>query len=82
VVIGTEREGPFASIKSILLVPEDHKHYAYVIETELGQQMIVDGKLTEWVYEEIFKPYFIDDKGIAYLGIRDGKVYSVFYPYQ
>jgi hypothetical protein len=82
VVIGTEREGPFASIKSVLLVSQDHKHYAYAIETELGQQMIVDGKQTELVFEEIFRPQFIGDKGITYLGIRDGKVYSVFYPYQ
>jgi hypothetical protein len=81
-VIGTEREGPFASIKSNLLVPEDHQHYAYVIETELGQQMIVDGKPMEWIYDEITGVQFVSDKGIAYMGVRDGKVYGVFYLYQ
>jgi hypothetical protein len=80
-VIGTDRMGPYASINSALLTSEDNEHYAYFISTDKGKQLILDGKLMDWAYDATYKPQFLSGKGIAFLGIREGKVYNVFYPY-
>jgi hypothetical protein len=81
-VIGTERMGPYASINSDLLTSEDNEHYAYFVSTDKGEQLILDGKLMDLAYDATYRPQFLSGKGIAFLGIREGKVYSVFYPYQ
>src|SRR5579863_103932 len=41
--IGDKTEGPFRNIRSTLYKSAQDKHYAYVVETEKGQQFMVDG---------------------------------------
>lgn len=80
-VIGEKREGPYSAIESGLLTSSGDGHYAYVVRTDLGQQVILDGRMMEWTYESIYRPQFVESRGFAHLGKRGNSLISVFYPY-
>ena len=81
IVIGDEKEGPYASLATNIGVSEDEKHYFYFVNTDLGKQAVIDGKMMDRVYEAIYLPQIVENLGVGYLGVKDGKVYSVFHPY-
>jgi hypothetical protein len=80
-VIGKTRAGPYASIQSTLMTSADGKHYAYVIGTDEGERVTLDGKQMQWTYDKIYRPQFVGDRGFGHLGKRDNTLFSVFYPY-
>jgi hypothetical protein len=80
-VIGTRKEGPYQGIESALLTSPNHDHYAYIVLTDKGQQVVVDGKLMDWAYEKIYLPQFVGNSGFAYLGKKGGQVFGAFNPY-
>ena len=62
--------------------PQD-KHYAYVVETEKGQQFMVDGALSPHVYEAIYRLDFNEENGsLEYLALKEGKLLRVIEPLQ
>jgi hypothetical protein len=79
-VIGARKEGPYPGIEGPLLTSADG-HYAYVVDTDLGQQMVVDGNLMDLAYEAIYRPRFVEGRGLAHLGKRGDSLVSVFYPF-
>jgi hypothetical protein len=79
--IGGIAEGPFRGIRSTVLKSAQDKHYAYVVETEKGQQFVIDGTLSPHVYEAIYRPVFNEaDGSIHYLAIKEGKLFHVAEP--
>jgi hypothetical protein len=80
-VIGARKEGPYLGVESALLTSPDHGHYAYIVLTDKGQQLVLDGKLTGWAYEKIYRPQFLGNSGFAHLGKKGGQLFRVFYPY-
>jgi hypothetical protein len=76
-MVGAGKEGPYANIEGALTVSGDGKHYAYIIDTEKGQQLVVDGAVVDLAYDGIYRVQFTQDQSIAYFGKKDGKVYSV-----
>jgi hypothetical protein len=81
-VIGTKKEGPYASIDSVLLRSSDNMHYAYIVTNGKGQQTVLDGTLMDWAYEAVYRAQFIGDTGFGHLGKRGNEIYGVFYPYR
>ena len=80
-VIGEKREGPYKEIVSGLLVPEDRRHYAYLVRTEQGYGAVLDGKLMERVYDAVYRPSFVGTGGFAHLGRKGDQVFSAYYPW-
>lgn len=79
-VIGAGREGPYPGIESALLTSPNNDHYAYIVRTDKGQQVVLDGKLMEWAYDKIYRPQFTGNGGFAHLGKKGDTLVSVFYP--
>jgi WD40-like Beta Propeller Repeat len=79
--IGEKTEGPFRSIRSALFAWDQAKHYAYLAQTEKGQQFVVDGTLTPHVYEAIYRP-ILDEQitALVYLAVKDGNLIRVVQP--
>ncbi|MGO9271179.1 MAG: hypothetical protein ACLQOO_13140 [Terriglobia bacterium] len=79
--VGDKTEGPFRSIRSTVLKSAQDKNYAYVVETEKGQQFVIDGTPSPRIYEAIYRPVFNEDNGsIDYLAVKDGKLFHVVEP--
>lgn len=76
-IIGRKREGPYAGIRSKLFISPDNKHYAYIVNTDKGQQVVINGKIMPPVYEAIYRPRFIDKTEFVHLGIKESKVFRV-----
>lgn len=80
-IVGDKREGPYRAIKSVLLIPPGAKHYAYFVETDKGQQLVIDGTITPQVYDGIYRPAFDDENGsLAVLALKNGKLLRVVEP--
>jgi hypothetical protein len=80
-IVGDKREGPYRSIRSPLLIPADRKHYAYLVETEAGQQLVIDGRVRPHVYQALYRPAFDEEAAvIALLAVKDGKLLRVIEP--
>jgi hypothetical protein len=79
--IAGKTEGPYREIRSVLMTSAQARHYAYVVETEKGQQFAIDGALSPHVYSAIYRPAFNEDNGsLDYLAVRDGNLLSVVQP--
>lgn len=80
-IIGDKREGPYHAIKSVLLISPGAKHYAYVVETDKGQQVVIDGTLAPQFYDAIYRPVFDDENGsLAVLAVKNGTLMRVVEP--
>lgn len=79
-VIGARQEGPYQAIESSLLTATDGSHYAYVVRTEQGLQIVLDGQLMNLAYEAIYRPQFLDNAEFAHLGVRAGDMFRASYP--
>jgi hypothetical protein len=80
-VIGSQREGPYAGITSVLLPSPDHKHYAYFVRTEDGDQVVLDGQVTDLAYDGLYRPQPIGNSGLALLARKGDSMYGVFVPW-
>jgi hypothetical protein len=79
--VGEKAEGPYKSIKSMLATSDSNKDYAYVVETDKGQQLVVNGKLALHAYDAIYRIVFNDeDKAIDALAVRSGMLIHVVQP--
>jgi hypothetical protein len=79
--IGEKTEGPYKSIKSRLEASDSNKDYSYVVETEKGQQLVVNGKLAPHAYDAIYRIVFNDeDRAIDALAVRNGMLIHVVQP--
>ena len=79
--VGETTQGPYKSIKSRLATSEDGKDYAYVVETDKGQQLVVNGKVAPHAYDAIYRINFNEgDKAIDALAVRDGNLIHVVQP--
>jgi hypothetical protein len=79
--LGDKTEGPFRSILSTLLTSTDEKHYAYAVETDKGQQFVIDGSVSSHAYEAIYRPVFNEEnKSLDYLAVKEGNLIRVVEP--
>ena len=82
VVFGDKEEGPYKNVHSALAATKDGQHYAYVIETDQGWQVVADGILRPAVFEEVFRVYVNEDvKSFEYLALKGGNLYHVVQPF-
>jgi hypothetical protein len=79
VVVGGERMGPYQTA-SHLIVSEDRRHFALVVKSPSGEQVLLDGVLSQRVYEEVLRPTFVRSTEFAHLGLKNGSLYSARYP--
>jgi len=79
--IGEKTEGPYRSIRSAPLTWDEAKHYAYVVQTEKGEQFVVDGTPTPHVYSAIYRP-ILDEQisALVHLAVKDGNLIRVVQP--
>lgn len=79
--VGDKAEGPYRNIRSVLLTSAGGRHYAYIVEAENGQQLVIDGRAVPNVFDAIYRPAFNDDEGaLEFLAIKDGNVVRVVEP--
>lgn len=80
--IGDKTEGPYKGIHSVLFSSAHASHYAYIVETNMGQQVVVDGVLRPHIYDAIYRPVVDDSNGsLVYLAVKDGKLIRVTQPF-
>jgi hypothetical protein len=76
--VGVRREGPYREIRGPLLTSPSGGHYAYIIETDKGQQLVVDGHPAGHDYDAIYLPTFSDTgDSLTFLAVRDGNLLCV-----
>lgn len=80
VFIGDQREGPYQVVEGSLLTSGDGRHHAYVVNTNQGQQIVLDGQLMELAYESIYRLQFIEE-ALVHLGLKAGDLYGVRYSF-
>ena len=79
--IGGKREGPYKDIVSVLFTKPGCDHYAYLVKTDAGAQVGVDGVLTPHAYTALYRSYFnADDGELDLLALKDSKMYGVALP--
>ncbi len=79
--IGENAEGPYREIRSVLLTSDQGKHYGYVIETDKGQQFVINGTISPHVYTAIYRARFNEDDGsLDHLAVKDGNLLRVVQP--
>jgi len=76
-IIGTQKVGPFEAITNIV-TDAPSNHYAFTAITDQGYQVVLDGLLSDKVYDSIYKLRPVSEIGVLFLGIRDGQIYRVF----
>jgi len=82
VIFGEKEEGPYKRVRSALSATKDGNHYGYVVETEQGWQVVVDGILRAHVYEEIYRAYINESEGTyEFLASKGGNLYHVVQPF-
>jgi Tol biopolymer transport system component len=80
--VGDKAEGPYRDVRSVVFASSNAKHYAYVVETEKGQQMVVDGALRPHIYDAIYRPNMDDTNGsVIYLAVKAGNLVRVVQPF-
>lgn len=81
VIYGDKEEGPYKKVASTLSATKDGKHYAYVVETDQGWQVVVDGTPRPQVFDEIYRAYINDsDNTYEFLASKGGNLYHVVQP--
>jgi len=79
--VGEKKEGPYRSIKSTLLASAGGKHYVYIVQTDKGQQSVIDGTVAPHIYEAIYRPILNEEDGsLDILAVKDGNVVRVVQP--
>jgi hypothetical protein len=79
--VGDKKEGPYKSVKSVLLVAPHGKHYAYFVQTDKGDQIVIDGTIAPQVYDAIYRPLFNEEDGaLVALAVKDGNLVRVVKP--
>ncbi|MGA2171974.1 MAG: hypothetical protein ABSG82_03030 [Sedimentisphaerales bacterium] len=79
--IGEKKEGPYKSIRSVLLTSPDGKHYAYLVQTDKGDQVVIDGTVRPQTYNAIYRLIFNDeDRTLDFLAVKDGNLVRVVEP--
>jgi hypothetical protein len=80
--VGEKTEGPYRDVRSVVFASSNAKHYAYVVETEKGQQVVVDGALRPHIYDAIYRPEVDETNGsVAYLAVKAGNLVRVVQPF-
>jgi len=80
--VGDKTEGPYRDVKSVVFASSNAKHYAYVVDTEKGQQVVVDGTIRPHVYDAIYRPFMDDTTGsVTYLAVKAGNLVRVVQPF-
>ena len=81
--IGERTEGPFREIRSVLFTSAQAKHYAYVVDSDKGQQFVIDGRLTPHIYTAIYRARFNEEDGsLDHLAVKNGNLLRVVQPLQ
>lgn len=81
VIYGDKEEGPYKKVASTLSATKDGKHYAYVVQSDQGWQVVVDGALRSQVFDQIYRAYLNDDDNTyEFLAARGGNLYHVVQP--
>jgi hypothetical protein len=79
--IGEKKEGPYKAIRSVLLKSPDGKHYAYLVKTDQGDQVVIDGTARPQTYDAIYRPVFNDEaQTLDLLTVKNNKLLSVVQP--
>lgn len=80
--IGSKTEGPYKGIRSVLFASAHAAHYAYIVETDKGQQIVIDGVVRPHAYDAIYRPVVDDTNGsLAYLAVKAGNLIRVVQPF-
>lgn len=80
-IIGDQKIGPYPEITGLLQDTSLAGHYGFVAKTELGYQVVMDGKLMDKVFDSIYLPRLVGKVGISFLGIKGDQIYGVFLPW-
>jgi hypothetical protein len=78
-LLGEKKEGPYKGVTSVVFMSPDEAHYAYLVRTEKGRQVVIDGRLMPQVYEDFYRPKMAGDNEFGCLGIRDNKIFGLRY---
>ncbi len=81
VIYGDKEEGPYKKVASTVSATRDGQHYAYVVESDQGWQVVVDGRLRPQVFDQIYRAYLNDsDNTYELLASKGGNLYHVVQP--
>lgn len=79
--IGAKKEGPYRDVKTIFPPLPLFDDYAYVVETDKGQQVVVNGVVSPHGYSAIYKPIIDQDaQAVVFLAVQNGKLLRVVQP--
>jgi hypothetical protein len=79
--IGERKEGQYKSIRSVLFTLRDGSHYAYLVQTDKGDQVVIDGTIRPQTYDAIYRPIFNDADGtLELLAVKAGNLVRVVQP--
>jgi hypothetical protein len=79
--IGVLKQGPYEGIASPLLLSPKSDHYAFIIKTDKGQQIVIDQNAPGDPYDAIYRPAFSESGDrLTFLAVRDGNLLSVEQP--
>ena len=79
--IGSKREVGYRSIRTVLPSISDYSHYAYVVETDRGRQVVIDGVVNSHAYSAIYR-VILDQQNnsLVFLAIKAGELIRVVQP--
>lgn len=78
--IGEKKEGPYKDIRSLLASP-DGRHYTYIVKTDKGEQLVIDGTVRPQSYDAIYRPIFNNEvEALDLLAVKRNKLVKVMLP--
>lgn len=79
-VMDGHRKATYPGKTSQLFTSPDGRHYAFVVKTDSGYRVVLDGSTMSQAYDSYHSPRFQKNEAFVHVGIRNGQVYGVRYP--